>query len=167
LADTTLDKIASTRSQLQSELEERRNQAGDTLRRVADVLRNAGEQARTDDEQIGKYADLASERIERVASYVSSADLRSIVRDAEDLARRQPMLFYGGALFLGVLAGRAIKGISRPVAQAYEREPAMYTQRTSQAREPQTAQRSADVVTHHVEAIGVPPPSWPTEPRMP
>ena len=42
-------------------------------------------------------------------SYVSSADLKTTVRDVENLARRQPALFFGGAFLLGLAAGRFLR----------------------------------------------------------
>lgn len=82
------------------------------IQRVAAQLKSAGETLRTDDSLAANVADKASQSIEGLAHYVSRTDARSFVHDTEQLARRQPALFFGGALLLGLTAGRILKSSS-------------------------------------------------------
>lgn len=80
------------------------------IRGLATQLQNVGESLREQDPMIAGLADRASEGVQGLASYVESATPQSFVRDTEQLARRQPTLFFGGALLLGLAAGRFLKG---------------------------------------------------------
>ncbi len=60
-----------------------------------------------------QYADRAADQIQRVSGYLGGRDISQIADEAEDWARREPVLALGGAFVLGVLAARFIKS-SRP-----------------------------------------------------
>lgn len=79
------------------------------IRRVASQVRSAGETLRPNDSFAASLAERASQSMEGIARYVASADARSFVQDAEQLARRQPAAFFGGAFLLGLAAGRFLK----------------------------------------------------------
>jgi hypothetical protein len=79
------------------------------VRRVSSALRSAGDTLRDDDEIVARYAERASQRIERAADYLSSADPKQAVRDIEGFARREPAVFFGGAFLLGLAAARFLK----------------------------------------------------------
>jgi hypothetical protein len=53
-----------------------------------------------------------AERSERLGSYLTRADGDQILRDVEDLARKQPWLFVGGSAVVGFLASRFMKASS-------------------------------------------------------
>ncbi|MDI3341235.1 MAG: hypothetical protein QJR03_11970 [Sphaerobacter sp.] len=61
---------------------------------------------------VARYADMAADRIRQAADYVGSRDVREIVDEAEDLARRRPALVLGGAFALGLLSVRFLKSSS-------------------------------------------------------
>ena len=54
-------------------------------------------------------ADTVARQIDRVADYLRMSDGRTIARDLESLARRQPALVFAGAFALGVVAARFFK----------------------------------------------------------
>jgi hypothetical protein len=58
---------------------------------------------------IANAAGAAAEQAERVATYMREHDAREILGNIESFARRQPLLFLGGAFALGVAASRFIK----------------------------------------------------------
>jgi hypothetical protein len=91
--------------------------ASDRIRGVATQLRGMSDTLREDDPLIANVAERASQGVETVARYVSSATPQSLIRDTERLARRQPALFYGVSFLLGLAAGRFIKS-SRPEGEA-------------------------------------------------
>jgi hypothetical protein len=47
--------------------------------------------------------------VERLASYVASADLSHLGDDVQRFARDKPLFFFGGAFILGLAAGRFMK----------------------------------------------------------
>jgi hypothetical protein len=87
--------------------------AGDVLGQVAAAIRQGGEQLRTDQPQVAGFADAAAGQVERASEFVRHTDLNGLVQEAEDFARRQPALFLGGALVLGLAASRFLKASPR------------------------------------------------------
>jgi hypothetical protein len=90
-----------------------REHTTERIRGVATQLRNLSDNLREEDPLIAKVAQRGSQSVEGVARYVSNATPQSIINDTEQLARRQPALFFGGAFLLGLAAGRFVKS-SRP-----------------------------------------------------
>jgi hypothetical protein len=87
--------------------------ASDRIRRVANQLRAMGGSLREDDPLLAGFAERVGDGVDSVAGYVSDVTPRRIIQDTERIARRQPALFYGAALLVGLAAGRFIKS-SRP-----------------------------------------------------
>jgi len=77
--------------------------------RLSSALKSAGENLRQEDELFSRYADQASQRLERAAQYVRTADPKQALRDVESFARREPAIFFGGAFLLGLAAARFLK----------------------------------------------------------
>jgi hypothetical protein len=59
--------------------------------------------------QAAHYIRHASEQIQGVADIVRERDVRELVGEVQDFARRQPTLFFGGAVVLGFAALRFLK----------------------------------------------------------
>ena len=78
----------------------------------AERVREAGESF-----DPGSFAHHASEHIadnlSAAARSIESTDLNHVAADVADFARRQPLLFFGGAALLGFAAGRALKASER------------------------------------------------------
>ena len=76
------------------------------MRSIAEELRSQGKDAPANlAEQVAGQAD-------RVGDYLKGASGDRILRDAEDFARRQPMLVTAGGLALGFAASRFLKASS-------------------------------------------------------
>jgi hypothetical protein len=116
LKDAVVDQADRVRDRAQSAKE---HTAG-RIRGVATQLERMGDTLREEDPFVAKVAARASTSIESVANYVDSASAQSFIRDTEQLARRQPLLFFGGAFLAGLAAGRFLKS-SRPEG-SYDRE---------------------------------------------
>jgi hypothetical protein len=54
-------------------------------------------------------ASSAALQAERSAQFLRESDARQIITKVEDAARRQPLVFLGGALLLGAIAARFLK----------------------------------------------------------
>ena len=72
------------------------------------------------DQQNGaaRYVEQAAERLERASQYLETADINDVMRRTEDWARKNPPLFIGGALALGILGARFLKS-SAPSADQF------------------------------------------------
>ena len=79
--------------------------AGDA-RSVADELRKQGKDAPA------RYAEQAADRAERLGGYLQESDADRILRDVEDLGRKQPWAVIVGGLALGFAASRFLKASS-------------------------------------------------------
>ena len=81
---------------------------------VADSIRQVGENlGGSEDNQVaaiaGKYSGNLADQVEKFSSYIDEREIRELVKDVEQFARRNPLLFVGGAFALGVLAARFLK----------------------------------------------------------
>jgi hypothetical protein len=108
------DRVHSARQRADSA----KAQAAERVRKVGTAFRKVGEHLRVEDQfyMADRAAD-AGQRIEGVADYIASAELTTLVRDAEDAARRNPALIFGGTFLAGIIAGRFLKSTS-PSAEA-------------------------------------------------
>lgn len=98
-----------------SVLDEQKTNLATGITGVADSIRQVGENFSSSNENnqvaalAGKYGDTLAQQVERFSSYVDEKEIKEIVRDVEQFARRNPLLFVGGAFALGVLAARFLK----------------------------------------------------------
>ena len=63
----------------------------------------------TDQPQIADFASTAADQAEALAAYLRETDVRQMIDNVENFARRQPLLFVGGAFLLGMVTSRFIK----------------------------------------------------------
>ena len=78
-----------------------------TLRRVAEQSRSDG------DEQQARLAEQAADRGERLSAYLREADGQRMLTEAEDFARRQPLVIAAAGFAVGLGVARALKASSR------------------------------------------------------
>ena len=83
------------------------NDLGAAIRKAAQELHARG------DERTGDWADALAEQLERASHYLRDRDLRRLLDDAQDFARRRPGLVIGGLFVAGIAASRFLKA-SRP-----------------------------------------------------
>lgn len=100
-----------------------REMAAEGIDRVAQTVRRLSTDMQTDQPQIANAALTAADQAEKVAQYLRENDAREIIGKVEEVARRQPLIFLGGAFVLGVAASRFIKAAAGGgrAAQAGER----------------------------------------------
>jgi ElaB/YqjD/DUF883 family membrane-anchored ribosome-binding protein len=100
-------------SRVRDQVDTRSTQAGEQLSSVADAMRRTGQSLRDEGSDApAKVTDAVAERADRLGGYLRNSDADAILRDVEDLARRQPWLFAAGGLVLGLLASRFLKASS-------------------------------------------------------
>jgi hypothetical protein len=86
-----------------------KDQAAQTISRLAGSMRQVSTDLEGEQPMIAGAARTAAEQAERLATYMERTDTRQIIGTVEDAARRQPLLFLGGAFVLGVAAARLLK----------------------------------------------------------
>jgi hypothetical protein len=86
-----------------------RMQAADGIHQLASSVRRASTDLEADQPAIANLTTTAADGAERVAGFLRETDARQMVGAVEDIARRQPLIFVGGAFLLGIAASRFIK----------------------------------------------------------
>ncbi|MBX3054406.1 MAG: hypothetical protein KF753_23235 [Caldilineaceae bacterium] len=114
VVDEAKDQAASqwneAKSQVLDAAEEKKEHLTGRLSSVADVLRQTGQQFRSqEDPSFAHYTEMAADQVEQVAGYLDSRDLGELAHNVQDFARRQPEIFIGGALAAGFFLGRFLK----------------------------------------------------------
>jgi hypothetical protein len=90
------------------------DQAVDGIETVADSIRRVSADMETEQPQMADFASGAADQAEAVARYLRETDVRQLIGNVEDFARRQPLIFLGGAFLVGVAASRFIKAAGSP-----------------------------------------------------
>lgn len=102
--------IEMARETTMDTLGQQKGRAAESLGSVASALRQAGEQLGSHDQQmIGRVANQAADRLEHFSTGLQDKSVEDLMGDAERFARREPEMFLGGAVVLGLLAARFLK----------------------------------------------------------
>lgn len=84
--------------------------AGRSARDIVDVARALRQtRGQLGDNVAAPYVDKAADQLERFSRFLRDANPAEVVRDVERFARREPLLFLGGAFALGLLGARFLK----------------------------------------------------------
>jgi phage-related protein len=94
-------------------------QAASGISQVADSLRRVSSDMESQQPAIANAGRTAAEQAERLASYLQATDAREILHTVEDAARRQPLIFLGGAFLMGVAAARFMKAAGGANGNSY------------------------------------------------
>ena len=94
-----------------------REMAAEGLDKVAQTVRRVSTDMQIDQPQIANVAMTAADQADKVAQYLRETDARQIISNVESTARRQPLIFIGGAFLLGLAASRLIKAGSPDATQ--------------------------------------------------
>ena len=102
--------VDQARQQVSSRLAGQKERAAEGLTGVVHALRQTSQQLREQDQQaVTDYIETAASQVERISNYLKQNDLGKSVDDVERFARRQPVLFLGGAFVLGLLGARFLR----------------------------------------------------------
>ena len=86
-----------------------REQVAEGIGQLAGTIRQVSTDLGTNQPMIADVAATAADQAERIGQYLRETDAKQIITNVEDLARRQPILFLGGAFVLGLVASRLLK----------------------------------------------------------
>jgi hypothetical protein len=111
--DKARGALGQARSRLRDQIDERSTQAGVQVQSTAQDVRSMAEQLRGQGKDApARVAEQVADRAESFGSYLRDADGERLLRDVEDVARRQPWLVAAGGLALGFAASRFLKASS-------------------------------------------------------
>ncbi len=132
--------VGQAQERVQSGLDAQKERAAESLSGVADSLRSTARQVGGQgglQESVGAYAQQAADRVEDLAAYLRNSDVNDLLQEVENLARRQPALFLGGAFTLGVLGARFLKSSRRNLVHEGVRDRWSTQDMTSRVYEPE------------------------------
>jgi hypothetical protein len=93
---------------------ERREAAAGEIGSVAGALRQSAETLRSDEHGLtARYVSEAADGLQRLSEAVRGRDVRDLIGEVEDFARRQPAVFLGGAVAAGFVLSRFLKSSDR------------------------------------------------------
>lgn len=101
----------------------------DTANRIGGYSSAMHDSARSFEQQdpnIAWFSHRVADRLQAMADYVRNSDLDEMRRDAETLARRHPVAFFGGLFVTGLLIGNVLK--AKPPS---EEEPEAWDENTA------------------------------------
>ncbi len=102
-----LDKVRETAT---GQLASQKDRATDGLGSVAQFVRQSTQQLRDQKQDaIAGYVEQAADQIDQFSRSLRNKDVSELIDDAQQLARKQPALFIGGAFVLGLIGARFLK----------------------------------------------------------
>jgi hypothetical protein len=104
--------VGAARQRARSLFETQQHRAADQIEGVAQALHQAAQQLDQQNQGISSYVTSAADQVERLADTVRTRSLDDIIDQTERFARRQPELFVGGAMLLGLALGRFLRASS-------------------------------------------------------
>ena len=94
--------LGGIKQNVTTRVDEQKNRAADGLGGIANVIRNAGNELRSENETIAAYVDQASDQLRRFADQIRQKGVGDMLDDLNGFARRRPALFIGGAFLVGI-----------------------------------------------------------------
>ncbi|MBF0394175.1 MAG: hypothetical protein HQL38_15980 [Alphaproteobacteria bacterium] len=114
--------MSEVRSYVREAMESQKGRAAAQLGGVAAALHDAARRLDEGNQEVpARYTDLAAEQVERLSRVLEERSFDRLMSDAEDLARRQPALFIGGAAAAGFMLARLLRNASGASAAEPER----------------------------------------------
>lgn len=99
------------RGQVRSAADSGKSQLATQISGIGRALRGAGDKLREDEqgEKASHYTDMLADRADQVSRFLEEHDASEIYGEVESVARKNPALFLGGCLVVGVAIGRFFK----------------------------------------------------------
>jgi len=113
LGTAAKDMAAGAADKVQSVVNDQKGAGADYIGSIARAVNRAAGEFEQDIPQAAQYIRQAASQIDSVATAVRDRDVRELVGEVETFARRQPTLFFGGAVVLGFAALRFFKSSSQ------------------------------------------------------
>lgn len=106
--------VDQTKEQATNQVSTQKDRLADGLQNAAAMVLMSSDQLRQNNQEgIAQYTDQVAGKIDEFAIFLRERGLGDIASEVENYARREPVLFLGGAFTLGLLAARFLKS-SKP-----------------------------------------------------
>lgn len=110
IKDLAGDAADATKKGASSQIEAGKTKAAEGIGSVASALRKTGENLRAENnDTLTGYIDSAAQKLDSASDYLKDRSLSEMASELKSFARREPALFLGGALVVGLLGGRFLK----------------------------------------------------------
>jgi hypothetical protein len=120
------------------QLVNQKNRATEGIGTIAHAVRNTTQELREQQhDTIAEYVTSAADQLDRLSDRLRNKDVSELFRDAQNLARRQPVMFVGAAFAVGLLGARFIKsspGNRREPVRSWQRHDPRATTVTADQR---------------------------------
>jgi hypothetical protein len=94
-------------------LNDQKERATDQLGGISKALHQTSRSLRDQDQEtIAHYVDGAARQLEHLSDYLQHRTVGEMISEGRRLARREPVLFLGGAMLLGLVGSRFFKSTS-------------------------------------------------------
>lgn len=111
------------RHRTKSLISDQKHTAAEQVGSVAGALRQTAQQLNAQGQaSMARYVDWAAEGLDDLSGTLRDKDVDSLVRQAEDFARRQPAVVIGGAVAIGFLLSRFLKSSAERSESEYDTE---------------------------------------------
>ena len=96
---------------IKKQLDQGSTQAGDRMATTADNIRTIGRELRDrgQGDAVAQLAESVADYVERAAQYLRRSDPDTLMRDAQEFGRRQPIVMGAAGLVAGFVASRLLK----------------------------------------------------------
>jgi gas vesicle protein len=118
--EQTTQMVSDVKEQVTTSFTEQRDRAIGGLEALANVLREAGQNLGKAAKEasggtqtpamLGPIVEEAADRLAQSATFLRDKDMAGLLEEAQNLARKQPMLFMGAMFGIGVVGSRLLKG---------------------------------------------------------
>jgi hypothetical protein len=100
---------------VQQTVSSKKSEAADRVEAYGNAIHDSARNLEQEDPNIAWFTHQAADRLQRVASYVRDRDFQGFREDAENLARRHPVAFFGGLCLAGLVLGNVIKASRKDI----------------------------------------------------
>ena len=112
--DQAQQLASQAREQITTQLAGQKDRATDQLGSISSALHRTSENLHDEDQDaVARYIGDAAQQVDRLSDYLRTHTVSELLSEAERYARREPALFLGGAMLVGLLGARFLKS-SRP-----------------------------------------------------
>lgn len=112
---------SSVAGELETSAEDQKRRGAETMRTFAGAVQHAAAELDQQSPVVARQFRTAAQKVEGLSESLRDRSIRDLVNDASDLARRQPLWFFGGAIVAGFALSRFLKSSAVASTQSFER----------------------------------------------
>jgi hypothetical protein len=118
--ETSEDVTGRAKETAKTAVSNQKGRVTESVGAIADALHQTADHLDDQDQgSIARFAHMAADRLEDFSNDLQDKSVDQIFGEVEGFARREPALFLGGALALGLLASRFLKSSASRAQQGY------------------------------------------------